>query len=487
MEILQSVETCMKSACDNFEKLGYDKDDIKAIGLTNQRETTIVWNKVTGEPLFNAVVWLDARTAETVDKILKKTPGQNKDYIRSKCGLPISTYFSALKMRWLLDNNETIRREINNGNAVFGTVDSWLLYKLTKEHVHITDVTNASRTMLMNIHNLQWDDSLCSYFEVPKSSLPEIRSSAEIYGQIDSGPLAGKPIAGILGDQQAALVGQGCMSKGQAKNTYGTGCFLLYNTGEQAVSSEHGLLTTVAYKFGAEAPVYYALEGSIAIAGAAVQWLRDNLGIIESSRDVERLASSVESSAGCYFVPAFSGLFCPYWQAEARGIICGLTQYTTKAHIARACLESVCFQTRELLDAMKEDSELTNRKLRVDGGMTSNNLLMQLQADLSGIEVARPSMAETTALGAAIAAGTCLNIWKAGETNSATMETFKPLITDSERDTRFAKWKKAVQRSLNWEEKSNGTLGDSNLSAIPFGLFGLLSFAIVILSTLKDR
>nr|KAG5703569.1 hypothetical protein BaRGS_000954 [Batillaria attramentaria] len=406
-------------------------------------------------------VWLDLRTASTVKSLIEKTPQKNKDYLRPYCGLPITTYFSAVKLRWLLDNCEKVRQAVKDGRCMFGTVDSWLMWNLTggvNGGCHITDVTNASRTMLMNIHTLQWDDFLCRFFDIPKAVLPEIRSSSEVYGKMASGPLQGYPISGILGDQQAALVGQTCFKLGQAKNTYGTGCFLLYNTGTQPVESKNGLLTTVAYKLGPNKPAVYALEGAIAIAGACVRWLRDNLGIISTSQEVETLAQQVESTHGCYFVPAFSGLFCPYWQDSARGIICGLSQFTTKHHIARAALEAICFQTRELLEAMNQDSGIPLTLLQVDGGMTSNNLLMQLQADILQIQVVRPSMPETTALGVAMAAGAAegMGVWNLNqeEGSNITTDVFTPSITQKECDERCARWNMAVKRSMDWQTGS---------------------------------
>lgn len=466
LEILETTKCCIDKAVENLIGLGYKQTDIKAVGITNQRETTIVWDKATGKPLYNAIVWLDLRTASTVEQLQKKTPGNDKDYLRSRCGLPLATYFSAVKMRWLLDNSEPVRKAVEEGRCMFGTVDSWLVYNLTggvNGGKHITDVTNASRTMLMNLTTLEWDDSLCRFFDIPKNALPSIRSSAEVYGVLSSTKLQGTKISGILGDQQAALVGQLCFQVGQAKNTYGTGCFLLYNTGLKAVESKTGLLTTVAYQLGKDKPAIYALEGAIAIAGACVQWLRDNMGMISTSAEIEELAASVDSTHGCYFVPAFSGLFCPYWQSDARGIICGLTQFTNKNHIARAVLEAVCFQTRELLDAMNKDSGLELTSVRVDGGMTVNSLLMQIQADLLGIDVVRPSMTETTALGAAMAAGGAegVDVWDLSTVMSATKggsastpvatDIFHPSITDKEREERLAKWKMAVERSMHWD------------------------------------
>lgn len=388
-----------------------------------------------------------------------------------------------------MDNSVTVNKAVTEGRCLFGNVDAWLLWNLTgglDGGKHVTDVTNASRTMLMNIHSLQWDPDLCKFFDIPINILPEIHSSSEIYGHMTCSSLKGVPISGILGDQQAALVGQSCFKEGQAKNTYGTGCFLLYNTGPEAVMSNHGLLTTVAYKFGKSTPATYALEGSVAIAGAAVQWLRDNIGIISESREIETLAEGVDDTHGCYFVPAFSGLFCPYWQPDARGVICGLTQFTNKKHIARACLEAVAFQSKELLDAMNQDSGIPITSLQVDGGMTANNLLMQLQSDIVGIPVVRPSMPETTALGAAIAAGAAegVEVWKINcEESSGTTDTFIPTIREEERDKRFARWKHAVKRAMKWEvapqqEQSASTIVDSTTT----GIHVMLTLGLLILT-----
>ncbi|MGH0149824.1 UNVERIFIED_CONTAM: hypothetical protein FKN15_055565 [Acipenser sinensis] len=387
-------------------------------------------------------VWLDLRTQSTVERLINRTPGKNKNHLKHKTGLPISTYFSAVKLRWLMDNVDEVRSAVHSGRAMFGTIDSWLIWSLTGAKnggVHCTDVTNASRTMLFNVHTLDWDPELCQFFDIPMEILPKVRSSSEIYGLIKSGSLTGVPISGrctlllqCLGDQSAALVGQMCFKDGQAKNTYGTGCFLLYNTGQKPVMSEHGLLTTVAYKLGRDKPACYALEGSVAIAGAVVCWLKDNLGIIQSPEEVEKLAASVGTSYGCYFVPAFSGLYAPYWEPSARGIICGLTQFTNRSHIAFAALEAVCFQTREILDAMNKDSGIPLKQLQVDGGMTNNKLLMQLQADILCIPVVKPSMPETTALGAAMAAGAAegVRVWslEPEDLTAVTCERFEPQI-----------------------------------------------------------
>ncbi|KAK7161747.1 hypothetical protein R3I94_004426 [Phoxinus phoxinus] len=495
-EILQSVYECMDRTCEKLTQLNIDISNIKAIGVTNQRETTIVWDKETGEPLYNAIVWLDLRTQSTVERLINKTPGRNKNHLKHKTGLPISTYFSAVKLRWLMDNVEKIHEAVLSHKAMFGTVDSWLIWCLTggkKGGVHCTDVTNASRTMLFNIHTMDWDPELCTYFDIPMEILPKVRSSSEIYGlmkissNLKSGPLTGVPISGCLGDQSAALVGQMCFKDGQAKNTYGTGCFLLKNVGTKPVMSDHGLLTTVAYKLGRDEPAYYALEGSVAIAGAVVRWLKDNLGIIQTSSELEKLAADVGTSYGCYFVPAFSGLYAPYWEPSARGIICGLTQFTNRSHLAFAALEAVCFQTREILDAMNLDSGIHLAQLQVDGGMTSNRLLMQLQADILCIPVVKPSMPETTALGAAMAAGAAegVSVWSLNpdDLTEVTSEKFEPQINPEESELRYARWKKAVQRAMNWETTepvNNGNEETSIFSSVPLGFYILGSMFMLI-------
>jgi len=457
-EILESVKICINKAVENLLALGFKLDDVKAIGITNQRETTILWDKLSGKPLYNAIVWLDLRTAATVEQLIKKAPGKDKNALRPLCGLPLATYFSAVKFRWLAENSTDVIQAISEDRCMFGTVDSWLVWNLTggiNGGCHVTDVTNASRTMLMSLTTLDWDNYLCRFFNIPKTILPKIKSSSEIYGKLATTALKGVVISGILGDQQAALVGQSCFQIGEAKNTYGTGCFLLYNTGVNAVESESGLLTTVAYKLGKNKPAVYALEGAVSIAGACVQWLRDNLNLISSSAEIEKLAAEVDSTHGCYFVPAFSGLFCPYWQSDARGTICGLTQFTDKRHICRAALEAVCFQTKELLDAMNKDSGIELTSLKVDGGMTINTLLMQVQSDILGIDVVRPSMTETTALGAAMAAGGAegVAVWNLHEDDAhpITCDVFQPTISQTERSERMCKWKKAVERSMKWE------------------------------------
>lgn len=401
--LLNNCKRCMEEAVKRLPSR-YKASDIKSIGITNQRETTVAWNGKTGAPLCNAIVWLDSRTSDLVHKLSNKTPSKSKDYFRNVCGLPLSTYFSALKLKWMFENVPAVKQACDAGELKVGTVDSWLIWNLTGKEVHVTDVTNASRTMLLDLKTLKWSDEMCAFFEIPKAILPQIRSSAEIYGNVKDGLLASVPISGCLGDQQAALVGQRCFKKGQAKNTYGTGCFLLFNTGDSPVVSNHGMLTTVGYQLGSKEKPCYALEGSIAIAGAAVKWLRDNLGLIKESSEISTLAESVQNTAGVHFVPAFNGLFAPYWRDDARGIITGLTQYTTKAHIARAVLEAVSFQTREIVEAMSKDSGITLKSLRVDGGMTVSDILLKIQADILGIDVLRPEMRETTAFGAAFAA-----------------------------------------------------------------------------------
>jgi len=375
----------------------------------------------------------------------------NKDVLREKCGLQISTYFSGIKFRWMLDNVPEVKKACDEGVALFGNVDTWLIWNLTGgvgNGVHITDVTNASRTMMMNIKTRNWDKESCKFLEVPMDVLPTIKSSSEVYGKIADGPLKGLPIAGDLGDQQAAMVGQGCFNVGEAKSTYGTGCFMLYNTGDEIVDSEHGLLTTIAYQFGANAKPAYALEGSVAVAGSAIKWLRDNMGIIQKSSDIEELASSVPDTGGVYFVPAFSGLFAPYWKDNARGVLVGITQFTTKAHLARAALEAIAFQTKEVLDAMHNDSKSSLAILKVDGGVTNSKLMLQILADVLGISVVRPRSIETTSFGAAYAAGLAVGVWtEAPEQSGSTV--YHPKITEEERGSRLALWKKAVQKTLN--------------------------------------
>jgi glycerol kinase len=428
--------------------------DLAALGITNQRETVILWNKKTGRALSNAIVWQDTRVENMVAEFGKF---EGPDRFRAKTGLPLSTYFSALKIRWILDNVRDAHPQAEAGDLLCGTVDTYLLWRLTggpHGGVHLTDVTNASRTQLMNLHRLQWDPELLAAFRIPANILPRIVSSSEIYGEAKIEPIAGVKIAGVLGDQQAALFGQTCFAPGEAKNTYGTGCFLLMNTGERPVASTCGLLTTVGYQLGTQ-PAVYALEGSIAITGALVQWLRDNLGLLQKSADIEDLARSVRDNGGVYFVPAFSGLYAPYWRSDARGVIAGLTRFANKGHLARAVLEATAYQTREVLQAMEKDSEIHLFSLRTDGGMVDNNFLMQFQADILNIPVLRPVIKETTALGAAYAAGLATGYYSSLDDlrqNWAVDQTWQPHMDETVRETYYRQWKKAVTRSFDWAE-----------------------------------
>jgi len=427
--------------------------DLAAIGITNQRETTVVWNRKTGKALANALVWQDTRVADYVSE-LAKSGGQ--DRFRAKTGLPLTTYFSGLKIRWVLENVKGVREMAQSGDAIFGNMDTFLLWNLTggpQGGVHITDVTNASRTQLMNLETLDWDKGMLEAFGIPAAMLPKIRSSSEKYGVANEPSIKDVPISGILGDQQAALVGQTCFEAGEAKNTYGTGCFLLMNTGTRKVDSKSGLLTTMGYKFG-DQPAHYALEGSIAITGALVQWVRDNLGLIQKSSDIEKLARTVNDNGGVYFVPAFSGLYAPYWKDSARGVITGLTRYANKGHIARAVLESTAYQTRDVLEAMEKDSGISLDVLRTDGGMVSDELLMQFQADILDRPVVRPVTKDaTTALGAAYAAGLAVGYFKDLKdlrANWAVDRTWKPNLQNGKREELYGLWKKAVTRSFDW-------------------------------------
>lgn len=425
--------------------------ELAAVGITNQRETTVLWDRASGAPVVNALVWQDTRTAELAET-LGGDAGQNR--FRARAGLPLATYFSGPKVSWLLENVEGLRKRAEGGELAFGTIDSWLMWNLTGGGAggqHLTDVTNASRTLLMNLETLDWDDELLEAMGVPQALLPEIRPSSQVYGEA-VGPLAGVPLAGILGDQQAALFGQTCFDPGDAKNTYGTGCFMLLNTGTTPVPSDSGLLTTVGYQL-ADAPAVYALEGSIAIAGALVQWLRDNLGIIAKSDEVEALAASVADNGDVYFVPAFSGLFAPHWRSDARGVIAGLTRFATKGHLARSALEATAFQTREVLDAMHADSGVELTTLKVDGGMVVNDLLMQFQADVLGVPVVRPSVAETTALGAAYAAGLAVGFWSGLDdlrANWGMDREWAPQMAEERRAALYGRWKQAVARTFDW-------------------------------------
>ncbi|MFL6145793.1 MAG: glycerol kinase GlpK [Labedaea sp.] len=430
--------------------------DIVAIGITNQRETAVVWDKSTGKPVYNAIVWQDTRTDRICDELGALGGGQTR--YTAKTGLPIATYFSGPKVRWILDNVDGARQRAEAGDLLFGNMDTWVLWNMTggpDGGVHVTDPTNASRTLLMDLDTLSWNADIAGEIGVPLSMLPEIRSSSEEYGRVrDRGVLAGVPIAGILGDQQAATFGQACLSPGEAKNTYGTGNFVLLNTGTEKVMSKNGLLTTICYKIGSAAPVY-ALEGSIAVTGSLVQWIRDNLGIISAAPEIEDLARGVDDNGGCYIVPAFSGLFAPYWRSDARGALVGLTRYVNKGHLARAVLEATAFQSREVIDAMNADSGVALTSLKVDGGMVGNELLMQFQADILNVPVIRPVVAETTALGAAYAAGLAVGFW-AGEddvrNNWAKDKEWTPAMDEATRERTYKHWKKAVTRTFDWVE-----------------------------------
>jgi glycerol kinase len=448
VEIWRNVQVVVQPALNDA---GCDRTDIAAIGITNQRETTVVWDKTTGEPVFNAIVWQDTRTADLV-RDLGAPVGPER--FRERTGLPLATYFSGPKLLWLLNNTEGLREQAERGDVLFGTMDSWLIWNLTggvDGGTHVTDVTNASRTVLMNLRSLDWDETILERMNIPAAMLPRIASSSEVYGTA-TGALDGVPVSGALGDQHAALVGQCAFDEGDIKSTYGTGAFLLLNTGREPVSSEHGLVTTVAFKFG-DAPAHYALEGSIAVSGSLVQWFRDQLGAISQASEIEALAASVDDNGGCYFVPAFSGLFAPHWRSDARGVIAGLTGYVTKAHIARAILEASAWQTRELVDAMVADTGMDLEELRVDGGMTANRLLLQLLADALDARVVRPHVVETTALGAAYAAGLAVGFWPdldALRANWSADETWSPAVSQERRAREYRQWKKAVERTLDW-------------------------------------
>lgn len=433
-----------------------DSKDIVAVGITNQRETTILWDKFTGEPLYNAIVWQDTRTKEICDQLATRG---GIDRFREKVGLPLSTYFSGPKLQWMIANIEGVKDAIDRDEVLFGTMDSWLIWRLTggpDGGQHVIDVTNASRTMLMNLYTLDWEEEILTVLDIPNHILPNIVPSSDeqtLGATNENGPFKNEiPICGDLGDQQAALVGQSCFLPGEAKNTYGTGCFMLLNTGPEIVQSKTGLLTTLAYKFG-ESPPCYALEGSVAISGALVQWLRDNIGLIGKSHEIEALAGSVEDNGGVYFVPAFSGLFAPHWRSDARGLIAGLTGFSNKGHIARAALEATAFQTKEVLDAMQSDSQVQLKELKVDGGMVVNELLMQFQADILDVPVVRPSISETTALGAAYAAGLAVGFWDDLDTLREYWridKTWYPKMDDSIRSSHYQNWKKAIMRTLDW-------------------------------------
>ncbi|BBB49753.1 glycerol kinase GlpK [Pelolinea submarina] len=451
MEIWERTQEVIAGA---LKKTGVMASDLAAVGVTNQRETTVVWEKATGKPIHNAIVWQDTRTDQICNE-LAKDGGQ--DRFREKVGLPLATYFSGPKVKWMLDNVPGAREKADKGELMFGNIDTWVIWNLTggpKGGVHVTDVSNASRTMLMNLETLDWDPDMLKVMGIPRSMLPAIKASSEVYGKCMNSGLDGIPVAGDLGDQQAALFGQTCYDPGEAKNTYGTGCFMLLNTGTKPIQSKNGLLTTLGYKIG-DQPAVYALEGSIAITGALVQWLRDNLKMIKKSPEIEDLAKTVDDSGGIYFVPAFSGLFAPYWKSDARGAIVGLTRYVNAGHIARAVLEATAYQTREVLDAMNKDSGVALKALKVDGGMVFNELLMQFQSDILGVPVIRPTVAETTALGAAYAAGLAVGFWAKVDdlrANWGKDKEWKPAMDEAKREKIYKGWKKAVTRTFDWVE-----------------------------------
>ncbi len=436
-----------------LSKADLTRHDVAAVGITNQRETAVVWDRHTGKPVYNAIVWQDTRTQDIVDRL---AADGGTDRYKQRVGLPLATYFSGTKIVWILENVEGARERAEAGDLLFGTTDTWVLWNLTggkKGGVHATDVTNASRTLLMDLRTLDWDDGILADFGIPRSMLPDIRSSSEVYGTANPRSLLREaPIAGILGDQQAATFGQAAFDPGEAKNTYGTGNFVIVNTGEDIVYSENGLLTTVGYKLG-DGPAHYALEGSIAVTGSLVQWLRDNLGLIESAPEIEKLATSVDDNGGAYFVPAFSGLFAPYWRPDARGTIVGLTRYVNKGHIARAAIESIAYQSRDVLEAVNADVDVPLTELKVDGGASANDLLMQFQADILDVTVIRPVVAETTALGAAYAAGLAVGFWQDLDELRANWQEdrrWEPTIAPEERERLYSDWKRAIEKSLGW-------------------------------------
>ncbi|MFS4505962.1 glycerol kinase GlpK [Clavibacter sp. Sh2141] len=450
MEIWRNTREVIGQA---LSKADITRHDVEAVGITNQRETAVVWDRTTGKPVYNAIVWQDTRTQKIVDRL---AADGGVERFKPTVGLPLATYFSGTKIVWILENVDGARAKAEAGELMFGTTDTWVLWNLTggtDGGVHVTDVTNASRTLFMDLETLQWDDEILKAFDVPRSMLPEIKSSSEVYGTVESSSLLREvPIAGILGDQQAATFGQAAFDQGESKNTYGTGNFLIFNTGTDIIHSQNGLLTTLGYKLG-DAEPHYALEGSIAVTGSLVQWMRDNLGLVSSAAEIETLAATVEDNGGVYFVPAFSGLFAPYWRSDARGALAGLTRYVNKGHIARAALEATAFQTREVLDAVNADSGVDLTELKVDGGMIANNLLMQFQADILGVPVVRPVVAETTALGAAYAAGLAVGFWKDLDdlrSNWQEDSRWTPDMDDAERERQLRLWKKAVTKTFDW-------------------------------------
>lgn len=474
-EIISSCNECVEQACKNLEAAGYGKDSIKVIGITNQRETAVAWSRKTGQPLCRAIVWDDSRTKNTVAHYEAKLANAGLPFqdghkkgeegiaaLKELTGLPLSTYFSAIKLRWMLDHKEAVKKAHDAGDLMFGTVESWIVYKLTggvNGGIHITDVTNASRTLLMNLNTLKWEPTMMKFFGFKNSILPKIVSSSEVYGKITDGPLKDVPIGGLVGDQQGALVGNKCLKEGEAKCTYGTGAFLLFCTGAEVVKSAHGLLSTVAYQDGPSGQPVYALEGSIAVAGSAIKWLRDSMSLVPTAEQVNTMADSVPNTGGVYFVTAFSGLLAPYWDSGAAGMLIGLSSYTTPAHIARATLEANAFQTRAILESMKLDSKNDLKHLKVDGGMTNGDMVMKILADIGGFEVIRPEMRESTALGSALLAGSAVRFCGWDISNPETLKdvntkgstSFTPSMAEDEREKRWKGWQRAVERSRAWE------------------------------------
>uniref|UniRef100_A0A1A9V2V1 glycerol kinase n=1 Tax=Glossina austeni TaxID=7395 RepID=A0A1A9V2V1_GLOAU len=493
MAIINNMYRCIEISMGMLASLGYKKEDLVTIGITNQRETTIMWDAITGKPLHNAIVWNDIRTSSTVDQIVAHIPDKNINHFKDKCGLPISPYFPALKIRWLMENVPAVQRACKENRCKAGTIDSWIIWHLTKGGLHITDVTNASRTLLMNISTLQWDHTLLKAFCIRVEMLPQIRSSSEIYGVVtdERTSLLGIKISGILGNQQASLLGQMCIKPGQAKNTYRAGCFLLCNTGHVPVISRHGLLTTVAYKLGSTNPATYALEGAVAVAGHALEWLEHQVRILPRAEDAEKYAAVVPTTGDVYFVPAFTGLYAPYWRKDARGLIVGLTQFSTKHHIIRAALEAICFQTRDILEIMYKETEQQIDKLHADGQLSKNNLLMQLQADTVGIPVFRSQLFDCAPFGVAMCAAQAHGIDLCRfdpdkkEYFNVFYDQFMPASTDEERKHRYGKWQRAVQRSFDWAIPTNlnmrpDIIRPTKIYVMPLSLFFFISFAMVI-------
>lgn len=506
MELIQGARQCIEATVANLIQLNVDPADVVAIGIANQRETTVVWDKITGKPFHDAIIWSDTRCLDIVQDYMKRVPRKSNPlfHFQPLNGLPFSSYFSVFKLRWLMDNVAEVRWALEQKRLLFGTIDTWLLWNLTRgddlevgddltgddNGLHITDVTNASRTFLMNLETLQWDPYLLNFFDIPLEILPTIRSCSEIYGKIIGGSLDGVPISGMLGDQQAALVGQNCFQLGQVKNTCGSGCFMLYNVGPGIKLSDNGLISTVAFQLGPTARPFYALEGSIGVAGSALTWLKDNLNLVSDIKEIEKHASKVKTDVGVVVVPAFSGLLAPHWQPDARGLICGLSQYSSRDHVCRATLESVAFQTRDVLDKMKMDCDCPINSLLVDGGMSQSDLLIQLQADILGIPIKRPSMAETTALGAAVAAGIAdgVDVWDLQSLGEVSYDTFYPMISEEIREVKMEKWRTAIRKTMAWEYHSEQDMNQTSQTtrsinaSIPLTLFSLGAFLMVKLA-----